>query len=68
MFFGCAQVQKAFDAKHVISVCSSLDSSRATQALQRLLDNADTIMGMVDLAGAPIHPEQITVELWCPKV
>ena len=53
MSFRCIQVQKAFNAKHVISVCSSLDSSRATEALQRLLENADTIMGMVDLAGAP---------------
>ena len=42
----------------MISVCSSLDSSRATQALQRLLDNADTISNIVDLAGVPIHPAQ----------
>ena len=58
MISDCAQVQKALGAKHVISVCSSLDSSRATQALQRLLDNADTISDMVDLAGVPIHPAQ----------
>ena len=54
--FDCTQVRKALGAKHVISVCSSLDSSRATLALQRLLDNAETISGMVNLAGVAIHP------------
>ena len=45
------QVKKALDARHVINVCSSLDSSEAMRALQQLLDNAETIKSMVKLSG-----------------
>ena len=48
------QVKKALDAKHVINVCSSLDSSKAMRALQQLLDNAAVIKSMVSLSGE--HP------------
>ena len=45
------QVKKALDARHVINVCSSLDSSKAMRALQQLLDDAETIKSMVNLSG-----------------
>ena len=51
-YWTCTQVQKTLGAKHVISVCSSLDSSKAMRALERLLANAETIRGMVNLSGA----------------
>ena len=46
-----SQVKKALDAKHVINVCSSLDSSKAMRALQQLLDNAEVINSMISLTG-----------------
>ena len=49
------QVKKALDAKHVINVCSSLDSSKARRALQQLLDNAEVIKSMVSLSGDPLY-------------
>lgn len=60
--YGCLQVQQQLGAKHVISVCSSIDSLRATQALEQLLENADTIRGMVDLSGVH-YPMLCTVML-----
>lgn len=51
-YWTCTQVQKTLGAKHVISVCSSSDSSKAMRALERLLANAETIRGMVNLSGA----------------
>ena len=51
-----AQVKKALDAKHVVNVCSSLDSSKAMRALQQLLENAEAIKSMVSLSGEhPLH-------------
>ena len=49
--WSCTQVQKTLGAKHVISVCSSSDSSKAMRALERLLANAETIRGMINLSG-----------------
>ena len=54
-------MQEAIGAKHVISVCSSFDSSRSMQGLERLLENAESIKGMINLSGAQL----CLLDLYC---
>mmetsp|Transcript_35180 Transcript_35180/g.90006 ORF Transcript_35180/g.90006 Transcript_35180/m.90006 type:complete len:629 (+) Transcript_35180:339-2225(+) len=58
-----AEVRNAFNAKHVIRVCSMLQQEKVLDGARRLLANAESIKQAVDLTGASIALDDC-YELW----
>jgi hypothetical protein len=57
------QIRKAFNAKHVVRVCSMYESDRVLDGARRLLEAADVIRQTVDLSGASLAIDDC-YEVW----
>jgi hypothetical protein len=57
------QIRKAFNAKHVVRVCSMYESERVLDGARRLLEAAEVIRQTVDLSGASLAIDDC-YEVW----